>query len=194
MKTRHPHSLCSVVPLLLLFGWALSSIAGPAPSMYADRLARKVGDVITIEIVENASAQSSARTSTKSENKAQLDGGGTGALDFIPLFKLDGKQKNEQKGDGTTSRQGALRTTLSAKIIEVFPNGNLKIEGKKTININGEKQLTVLTGIVRPEDVTPENTVPSYLIADAKISFYGKGMLQDAQEPGVFARIFNWIF
>jgi flagellar L-ring protein precursor FlgH len=194
MKTRNRLHLCPIAAVLFLYGCALSSIAGPAPSMFSDRLARNVGDVITIEIVENATAQSSARTSTKSENKAQLDGGGTGALDFIPLFSFDGQQKNEQKGDGTTSRQGALRTTLTAKIIEVFPNGNLKIEGKKTININGEKQLTVLTGIIRPEDVTPENTVPSYLIADAKISFYGKGMLQDAQEPGVFARIFNWIF
>jgi flagellar L-ring protein precursor FlgH len=194
MKMRNRLPLFSVILLFFLFGWTFSSNASPAPSMFSDRLARNVGDVITIEIVENATAQSSARTSTKSENKAQLDGGGTGALDFIPLFSFDGKQKNEQKGDGTTSRQGALRTTLTAKIIEVFPNGNLKIEGKKTININGEKQLTVLTGIVRPEDVTPKNTVPSYLIADAKISFYGKGMLQDAQEPGVFARIFNWIF
>ena len=194
MLTRNQFHFGTALMLLCLLGGALSSIASPAPSMFSDRLARNVGDVITIEIVENATAQATAKTTTKSENKAQLEGGGTGALDFIPLFSMDGQQKNEQKGDGTTSRQGALRTTLAAKIVEVFPNGNLKIEGKKTININGEKQLTVLTGIIRPEDVTPQNTVPSYLIADAKISFYGKGMLQDAQEPGVFARLFNWIF
>lgn len=194
MKAIIKLSQLSLTVGLVFLGGELASFAKPAPSMFADCRARQVGDIITIEIVENATAQASARTATTSENKASLEGGGSGSLGFIPLFGLDGKQKNEQKGDGRTSRQGALRTTLTAKIVEVLPNGNMKIEGKKVININGEKQQTVLTGIIRPEDITPENTVPSYLIADAKISYYGKGMIQDAQSPGVFARIFNWIF
>ena len=179
---------------LFTVGTAYDALARPAPSMFADHRAHQVGDVITVEIVENATAQASARTATKSENKNKMDGGGTGGLDFIPLFGVDANQKSEQKGDGTTSRQGALRATLTAKVVEVLTNGNLKIEGQRTVNINGEKQLTILTGIVRPEDVSSENTVPSYLIAEAKISYYGKGMVQDAQEPGFFSRVVNWIF
>jgi flagellar L-ring protein precursor FlgH len=180
--------------VLALVGTACVVVGDPGPSMFADRRARSVGDVITIDIVESATAQASARTATTSENKEKLDGGGSGGLDFIPLFGLDAQQKSEQKGDGRTSRQGVLRATITAKIVEVLPNGNMKIEGQRVVNINGEKQLTVLTGIVRPEDITAENTVPSYLIAEAKISYYGKGMVQDAQQPGIFARIFNWIF
>ena len=182
-----------IIGLLFVAG-QLASGATPAPSLFADRRAQKVGDIVTVEIIESATAQASARTALTSENKNKVDGGGSGALDFIPLFGLDANQKSEQKGDGRTTRQGALRATLTAEVIEVLPNGNLKIEGQRVVNINGEKQLTVLTGVVRPEDISPENTVPSYLIAEAKISYHGKGMVQDAQAPGFFSRFVHWIF
>jgi flagellar L-ring protein precursor FlgH len=162
--------------------------------MYADRRARQVGDIITVEIIEKASAQSTARTETKTENKNKVDGGGSGSLDFIPLFGLDANQKSETKGDGQTTRQGVLRATLTASVVEVLPNGSLKIQGQRVVNINGEKQLSTLTGVVRPDDITPQNTIPSYLIAEAKITYSGKGMVQDAQKPGVFSRLIHWIF
>ncbi len=182
-----------MVSLLFLTG-AVASASIPAPSMYADRRARQVGDIITVQIVETATAQVSARTATTTENKNKVDGGGSGSLDFIPLFGLDANQKSEQKGDGQTTRQGVLRATLTAKIVEVLPNGNLKIQGQRTVNVNGEKQVSVLTGVVRPDDITPENTIPSYLISEAKISYSGKGMVQDAQAPGFFSRLIQWIF
>ncbi|MFH1010778.1 MAG: flagellar basal body L-ring protein FlgH, partial [bacterium] len=173
MKKRNALRILIGCVWLCLLGTEIGSAASPAPSMYADRRARQVGDILTVEIVERATAQVSARTATTTENKNKMDGGGSGTLDFIPLFGLDANQKSEQKGDGQTTRQGVLRATLAVKVVEVLPNGDLKIQGQRVVNINGEKQLSTLTGIVRSDDITPENTVPSYLIAEAKISYSG---------------------
>ncbi|MBU1983838.1 flagellar basal body L-ring protein FlgH, partial [bacterium] len=167
--------------LLILVTMASSLWASPAPSMFADRIARNVGDVLTVRIVENTTATAIAGTNTKSEYKAGVDAGGTGALDFIPLLGGDGGAKSEHKGDGRTSRQGRLTGVVTAKIIEVYPNGNLRIEGQKSVIINGERQLTILTGVIRPEDITPDNTILSNMIADAEITFKGKGILANTE-------------
>jgi flagellar L-ring protein precursor FlgH len=168
--------------------------ASPAPSLFEDRKAHAPGDIITIQIVENSTASVSARTNTKAEYNAGLSAGGTGALDFIPLLSGTGSTTSEHKGDARTSRQGSLRATLTAKVVEVFPNGNMRIEGQKVLMINGDKQLTILTGVIRPEDVTSDNSISSDLIADAQITFKGKGILANSEHPGIFARIFDWIF
>lgn len=182
--------LVSVLCLFPVCVWA----GAPAPSMFADRVARRVGDVVTIEIIENTSATAVAGTNTKEEYDAGLDGGGSGGMDFIPLFSAKGSTKSEHKGDGRTIRQGRLTGTITAKVVEVFPNGNLRIEGQKSVVINGERQLTVLSGVVRPEDIRPNNTVSSDLIADAEITFKGKGVLANTERPGFFAKIFDWLF
>jgi len=168
--------------------------AVPAPSLYSDPIARYSGDILTVLIVENTSATAVANTNTKSEFDAGVDAGGSGALDFIPLLGGSGSTKGEHKGDGRTSRQGRLTGSVTARVVEVFPNGNLRIEGQKSVVINGERQLTILTGVIRPQDVTPENTVRSDRIADAEISFKGKGVLANTERPGVIARVFDWIF
>lgn len=174
---------------------AVSAFAkSPAPSMFADRIARDVGDVLTVRIIENTSATAIAGTNTKSEYKAGLNGGGTGALDFIPLFGADGGAKSEHKGDGRTLRQGRLTGTVTASVVEVFPNGNLRIEGQKSVVINGERQLTILSGVIRPEDISPDNSILSNMIADAEITFKGKGVLGNTERPGFIARIFDWLF
>ena len=176
-----------LVPMLL---WA----GAPAPSMFADRVARRVGDVLTIQIIENTTATAVAGTNTKEEYDAGLEGSGTGALDFIPLFSAGGSSKSEHKGDGRTVRQGRLTGVVTARVVEVFPNGNLRIEGEKSLIINGERQLTILSGVVRPEDITPDNSIASNLLADAEITFKGKGVLANTERPGIFARIFDWLF
>jgi flagellar L-ring protein precursor FlgH len=162
--------------------------------MYADRIARDVGDILTIEIVDNTTATATARTNTKSEFDAKLEAGGTGALDFIPLLGGGGSSKSEHKGNGSTVRQGSLRGTITVKIVEVFGNGNLRIEGQKEVIINGERQLTILSGVIRSDDITPRNTITSDLLADASITYKGKGILANSERPGIFARVFDWLF
>jgi flagellar L-ring protein precursor FlgH len=181
-------------PFILIAILASSACSSPAPSMYQDRIARDVGDILTIEIVDNTTASATAKTNTKAEYAAELSAGGTGALDFIPLLGGSGSTKSEHKGDGRTIRQGSLRGTITVKIVEVYPNGNLRIEGQKEVIINGERQLTILSGVIRSEDITPRNTITSDLLADASISYKGKGILANAERPGIIARIFDWLF
>jgi len=94
----------------------------------------------------------------------------------------------------TNGRAAPLRGKMSAQIVDILPNGNLKIEGKRTVEINGEEQTTILTGVVRPRDILSDNTVYSYLIADASISYRGRGMVNDAAKPGILSRFINWLF
>jgi len=167
---------------------------GLAPSFYNDCIARNIGDQLTVLIVENSLATASARTNTKGEYDAELNASGSGALDFIPLLTGTGSSKSEHKGTGTTTRQGTLRGSVVVRVVEVLPNGDLRIEGEKSVVINGERQLTILSGTVRQQDVTPDNTVTSDLIGDAEISYKGKGVLANTERPGIIARVFDWIF
>ena len=89
------------------------------------------------------------------------------------------------------SRSGDYSQIFAPRIL---PNGDLRIEGEKSIIINGERQLTILSGTVRQQDITPQNTITSDLIGDAEISYKGKGVLANTERPGIFARIFDWIF
>lgn len=184
----------SLFSLISSLAFAGTNGRGLAPSFYSDIIARNVGDQLTVLIVENSLALASARTNTKGEYDAELEAGGTGALDFIPLLSGNGSSKSEHKGTGTTTRQGTFRGSVVVRVVEVLPNGDLRIEGEKSVVINGEKQLTILSGTVRQQDVTPDNTVTSDLIGDAEISYKGKGVLANTERPGIIARIFDWIF
>jgi len=183
---------------LLLFGtlllWASSSFA-QSSSLFSDVKARRVGDILTIIIAEAASGTNEASTTTSKEtNVATSSSGGTGALKFLPLFGFDAGNSSEFKGEGATTRRGNLRAKMTAKVKAVTETGQLLIEGNRLVEINGEKQVTTLTGLVRPEDITPDNVVYSFNIADAKISYQGKGKVNTGQRPGILTRIINWIF
>ncbi|GBD94236.1 flagellar L-ring protein precursor [bacterium BMS3Abin05] len=166
-----------------------------AQSLFADYKAHGVGDIVTIYIVEFSTASNSASSKTDNSNKAGLQsGGGSGALKFLPLFGADLSYGNSFDGKGETSQRGQLKAKLSAKIVEESPNGTLKIQGKKIVQINGDKQITVLTGWIRPEDISTDNIVYSYAIADAQISYQGKGVVNAAQKPGWITKLINWVF
>lgn len=120
--------------------------------------------------------------------------GGGGIFSFIPLYNGGAKNKTQHKGEGQTSRRGNLRAQMTARITKILPNGDFEIEGKRTVNINNDTQITELTGVVRPRDITAENVVYSYNIADAKITYKGKGAMTTGQRPGLFFRLLNWLF
>jgi flagellar L-ring protein precursor FlgH len=184
--------------LLLIFGAGSDLLAGDNniayTSMYTDLKARKVGDIVTVEIIEFSNAESRARTQTDMEDQSSFSNQATGDFDFLPLFNIGTSVSNEYDGQGRTSRQGSLRAKITATIIAVDSAGNLVIEGTRSVNINGERQLTTLRGTVRPQDVTADNIVYSYNISNAQITYSGKGMIQDAHKPGILTRIINWIF
>jgi flagellar L-ring protein precursor FlgH len=156
--------------------------------LFKDTKAGKVGDIITVIIAESskASKEAGTKTSRANDNTLGMKIGG------VPTeYQLKGGNKFE--GTGTTTRAGNLTATVTAVVIEVLPNGNLKIDGVKDIRVNDETQYITVSGIVRAEDISRNNTVFSSDIADAKIVYQGDGSLDDEQRPGWLGKIFKWI-
>lgn len=184
-------------PLFLLAAllfWTSSSVA-QSSSLFSDVKAHRVGDILTIIIAESASGTNEASTATSKETTVGTSSsGGTGSLKFLPMFGFDAGNSSEFKGEGVTTRRGNLRAKMTAKVKAITETGHLLIEGNRIVEINGEKQVTTLTGLVRPEDITPDNVVYSFSIADAKITYQGKGNVNTGQRPGILTRIINWIF
>jgi len=160
-------------------------------SLVTNIKAHRLGDLITILIIEESSAKAQAKT--KTDNKSESSGGpGLGVLNFLKPWDMT--VENKYQGDGDTQRRGSLRAEITARITEVLHNGDYRLEGTRMININGEKQLIEITGICRARDITPENTILSTYISDAMIAYNGSGMVSDSAEPGVVTKILNWLF
>ncbi|MBT1075246.1 flagellar basal body L-ring protein FlgH [Geobacter grbiciae] len=170
-----------------------------------DNKARRKGDVITVVIVENASASKQATTDTNRDasisasipylmglerQKLLL-----GKLTNADLGNLLGASTTSKfGGSGATTRKENLVATMSAKITDVLPNGNFLIEGRRNVKVNNEDQIIILQGTVRPRDVSPDNTVSSSLIADARITYTGEGVVSDRQRPGWLMNILDYIW
>lgn len=181
-----------IIILLIAIGFSYSN---SSINLFSDHRAMRVDDILTIIIVESAKAGSESKTNTSKENNLALSGsGGTGALSMIPAFGLSGGNKVNYDGKGGTSRQGNLVATISARVVKVLDNGNLVIEGSKVVEINDEKEIIKITGIVRPQDVRRDNTILSTNIADAQITYTGKGVANTGRRPGLIARFLNWLF
>lgn len=164
-------------------------------NLYSDHRAMQVDDLVTILIDESAKAGSESNTSTSKKNDIGVNNlKGSGLLDFIPAFGASGGTNIGYDGKGGTTRQGSLVATISARVTKVLDNGNLVIDGSKTVMINEEKEIIKISGIVRPQDIGPQNTISSSSIADAEITYSGKGVAQKGQRPGLIARFFNWVF
>ncbi len=166
-----------------------------ARSLFADKKAFYEGDIITVLIMEFTEGASESNTRTNSDNRLDADANISGGMtDFLPSFGLNSTLANRHLAEGTTKSRGTLNSKMTAIVTEVLENGLLSIQGTRMIEINGEKQTTMLTGVIRPEDVHSNNTVYSFNIANAQISYTGKGMVTQAGKPGIVARVWNWIF
>ncbi len=166
--------------------------------LFEDRKARQVGDILTILLVERTDASKSANTSTSKGtsigiNPPTIAGrpvtvGGTEVLNF------DVGTEQSFEGSGDSSQSNALSGSLSAMVTQVMPNGNLVIRGQKQIALNQGSETVSVEGIVRPADIQPGNTVTSDRIANAKIKYGGKGVVDGANSMGLVARFFNAFF
>jgi flagellar L-ring protein precursor FlgH len=176
---------------------------GSLGEMFINAKAHRVGDIVTIKIVENSKATNKAttktdRTTSTSVGLTELFGlenkFPSGSDFFNPFSPVTSEYGNQFDGSGSTARSGALTAYISARIVQVKPNGNLIIEGNREVRVNHENQIITLTGEVRPRDITPDNIVQSTFIADARISYSGSGVLNDQQRPGWLARILDNIW
>jgi flagellar L-ring protein FlgH len=187
----------NVVTFIIVFTGVMFSCAIGASmvNLYSDHRAMQIDDILTIMIIESAKAGSESGTNTSKENSMGVESaGGSGAFRFLPRFGMNGANKIDYDGKGGTSRKGSLVATISARVIKVLDNGNMVVEGSKVVEINQESEIIKITGVVRPQDVQKNNIVYSSSIADAEITYTGKGAANTGQRPGLLARFLNWIF
>jgi flagellar L-ring protein precursor FlgH len=168
-----------------------------------DLKARRKGDTLTIVISEIASASKEAKTDTSRDSSVSagipalmgLENSGFVKNNFADLAKLISASTNTSfEGAGSTSRQENLKATITARVVDVLPSGNLMIEGRRNIRVNEEDQIIVLEGTVRSRDIAQDNTVNSIYVADARISYSGRGIISDRQSPGWLMNIIDKVW
>lgn len=208
MKTRFA-SISSFVTAALLVS-ALAASAGDSGSLWvrargheaalvSDRRARQIGDILTVVVQETASVQASR--STKTEKSSAVDnavsqflfpatvsdaGTHNGAL---PATSMSGSSSFE--GGGEINDRQTVSARAAVTVIDVLPNGNLVIEGRRFVAYAHEKQYAVLHGIVRPEDIQTGNIVYSSAIADARVEFSSQGAISSVRRKGWFTRVLD---
>jgi len=185
------HAICAFFACLVAQPVMAADLYRPSTfsSMAADRIARSVGDSITILIYEDATATNSA--SNGSKRSSRIGGHFTAghSLDESASINLDGGFN----GDSQTGRSGKMVAQISATVDDVLPNGDLRISGAQTLRINNERTNIRLRGRVRSADISADNTIISSRIADAEINYDGSGFVSRGAKPGVVARIFAWL-
>ncbi len=185
----------SLLVLILLQFISVNAFGYEVYSLYTPKKPYSAGEIITVYITESANASNSAKTKTSTSGNQEFGvSAGTGSLDFIPGMGGSSKQSSKYSGDGATSKKGELEATISVRIMKVLDNGNLMIDGMKEVKINEETEIITLSGIIRPEDIMADNSIYSYKITDARISYSGAGTVSSAEKPGVISRFFNWLF
>lgn len=189
--------MTAVLCCTLMFG--LISSAGAASlwsddssmNLFADRKARAVGDSLTIIINESSSASRSASGSNSKSGSNTLSAG-TGIFDFLAAATAKGS--DSFKSNGSLSNKNNVTGKITVQVIEVKPNGNMVVSGTQSIVQNADQHRITITGIVRKDDVTADNTVTSSQVADAQLKFDGKGPLNAKQRQGILTQIFNILF
>jgi flagellar L-ring protein precursor FlgH len=172
------------------------AIYQPATAMvlFEDLKARRVGDTLTIRLAERTQASKSASTAARKESSIE-----TGAPTLLgrpvtrngdPVLSNEWETSQEFAGQGNSSQSNRLDGSITVTVTQVLPNGNLRVEGEKWLALNQGEELIHLAGIVRPADIGPDNSVSSLKVADARISYRGKGVLADANSPGLLTRFF----
>lgn len=154
----------------------------------ADHRAHRIGDVITVYVIEATRAKSQAATDASSDLDMRA-GLTSPSTDFDARLGLGGSNR----AGAQTTRVGELRTQISAQVVGVTPDGSLQIQGLQTLKVNGEKQTIKVSGLVRPEDVGPDNTVLSHRIANADLELVGVGVVSSSQRQSLIYRMFKWL-
>ncbi len=178
-----------------------SLFAGTQGDLFSDPKAREVGDVVTIEVYENISGSGSSQNSSSKKstydlnvNKPTLFGKKVPGKSKDPLVGFSTSPSTTFTGKGATKRNAKLIATISARVVKVYPNGDLYVVGEKVIRINDDYQVLRISGIVRPEDISPDNRVPSSKVANMYVEYNGKGYFNESQRPGWLARFLSKIW
>lgn len=169
--------------------------AGTDVRLFEDLKAGRVGDILTVRLVESTNASKNSATSTSKTTEAALQNptmfGIPTTRDGIPLFEgsLSGEQGFD--GSGASSQSNSLSGDITVTVVERLPNGNLRIRGEKWVTLNQGEEFIQLSGIVRPSDIEPDNSLASTRIADARITYSSKGVMAAANKMGWISRFFH---
>ncbi len=172
--------------------------------LYGDLRARRPGDLITVEIVENSKAKK--KDDSTAERKNTYVAGIPNLLGYesqfppqrgdnkTPSTMIQANFQSKHEATGQMTKEDTMTSSIGCTVMEVLPNGNLVIRGSRELQVNGETQYIVLQGTVRQSDITTTNTVQSTQLADARIHYTGKGVLSDKQQPGWLARLLDHVW
>ncbi len=177
---------------------------GYSQALFEDLKARRVGDTITVVLQERTQASKDAKTDTSKDNSVNIDNptllGAPLKFDTPLLPHSDGRSsdlgtslssQSEFTGEGSSSQGNSLTGNITVTISEVLPNGNMMVRGEKWLTLNQGDEYIQISGIVRPYDIKADNTILSSQVADARITYSGKGMVADSNQMGWLSRFFN---
>ncbi len=168
-------------------------------ALFNDRKASRIGDILTITLNERTTSTKSSAVSVEKENEITIDQNDAGAgtlLGTSPSFKnmtllTDINQEREFSGEAGADQSNSLQGSITVTVANVLPNGNLVVRGEKWMTLNRGDEYIRISGIVRPQDVSTQNTVSSTKLANARITYSGTGALADSQRMGWISRFFN---
>jgi len=197
-------SLCLVPGARADSLWKAGQKSNNNESLYVDQKAHRIGDIITVLIVESSSVSQNTSSSTSRESNIEgevkdwfnlnlahglhtSDNSGT-----LPKWEIDAS--NEFSGGGSYKGNYNVQSQLTTRVTDVLPNGNLVIEGESQVKNNEELNTVAISGIVRPQDVGTDNTILSTLVADKKVYVKGKGPLSDKTKRGVLGSLLDWVW
>jgi flagellar L-ring protein precursor FlgH len=171
----------------------------PAPSaplwmadLASDPRARRVNDLVTVRVLESVSATGNADSNIAKQSDMNISMPGKPG-EFFSKF-LPASSDTKFNGSGGTTRSTELTAVMTSRVTEVLPNGDLVVEGVREIDINGDRTLIVLTGVIRAIDILPGNVIPSSRIGQLRIRSLSQGLIKDSLTPGWLIRILNKIF
>jgi len=171
---------------------------GTEVRLFEDLKAGRVGDILTVRLVERTTASKNSATATTKATDVTLANptvfGRPITLNGVPIFDGSLNGDSEFEGTGQSSQSNSLIGDITVTVVERFPNGNLRIRGEKWVHLNQGKEFIRLSGIIRPFDIETNNSIDSNKIADAQIAYSSKGVMAAANRQGLIGRFFNSIF
>lgn len=173
------------------------SIYNPGTSrfLFEDYRARRVGDVLTVILMEQTNASKKAGTTTKKATNIDLPSptilGRKVTRGGVPILETQVNGKIDFAGEGDSSQSNSLKGNITVSVSQVLPNGNLVVRGEKLLYLNQGSEVVRIRGIVRPVDISANNSIYSNQIANAEITYKGKGVIADSNEAGWLTRFFN---
>lgn len=168
---------------------------GRDASLFSNATARNVGDLVTIRLEERTSATKSATTSTSKSTESRIPGPTIGGrpvtVNGVPILETQVGSEHVFDGQGDSAQSNQLSGSITVTVVGRVGNGNLLVRGQKWLALNQGKEFVRVEGVVRPIDVEPDNSIPSWKVADAKIAYGGRGAIADANSMGWLARFFQ---